>query len=96
MKYSNETNRILMTMYTNGSINKNQIPYSELHSLFQDDYITNSNDFHDNNIYLTSKGRAYVEELPPQTLFGKVINWIKENTLEIIAIIISIIALLKP
>ena len=96
MKYSTETHRILTTMYKTGSINKNQIPPSVLRDLFQNDHITNSTDFHDKNVYLTETGRSYVEELPPQTLCGKLINWIKENILELIAIIISIIALLKP
>ncbi len=96
MKYSSETNRILKSMYKTGSINKNQLSPSVLRSLFQDDYITNSSDYHDNNVYLTDEGKEYVEGLPPQTLSGKAINWIKDNALELIAIIISIIALLKP
>lgn len=96
MKYSSETNRILMTMYKTGGINKTLIPSAELRRLFQDNYITNSTDFHDANVYLTDAGRAYVEELPPQTLSAKVTNWIKEHFLELIAILISIIALLKP
>lgn len=96
MKYSAKTDRILITMYKTGSINKNQIPPSVLCDLFQNNHITNSTDFHDNNIYLTEKGRAYVEELPPQTLCRKLINWVKDHILELIAIIISIIALLKP
>ncbi len=96
MNKSNQTNKILSTMYKEGKIDKNQISYSQLHSLFDDNYIANSSDYHDNNVYLTDKGRAYVEELPPQTLFKKLIGWVEDNTLEIIAIIISIIALLKP
>ena len=63
MKYSSETNQILMAMYKSGSINKKQIPHSELRSLFQDRYILNSTDYHNNNVYLTDKGKAYVEEL---------------------------------
>ena len=63
MKYSSETNRILMTMYKTGGINKNQLSPSVLHDLFQNDHITNSTDFHDKNVYLTDAGRAYVEEI---------------------------------
>ena len=63
MKYSSETHRILKSMYQTGGISKNQLPPSELKRLFQDDYITNSTDFHDNNVYLTDAGRAYVEEV---------------------------------
>ncbi len=96
MKYSKETIQILLTMYKTGSVNKNQLSPAVLRELFQDHYIVNSNNYHDNTIYLTEEGRAYVEELPPQTLCGKAVNWIKDNTLELIAIIISIIALLKP
>ena len=63
MKYSTKTNQILTTMYKTGCVNNNQFSSSDLHSLFQDNYISNSNDFHDNNVYLTNKGRAYVEEI---------------------------------
>ena len=63
MKYSSETNHILKTMYKTGGISKNQLPSSELKRLFKDNYIANSTDFHDNNVYLTDKGRAYVEEV---------------------------------
>lgn len=96
MKYSSKTYSLLKTMYKSGGINRNLITPSELRRLFQDHYITNSTNFHDENVYLTEAGRAYVEELPPQTLCGKFLDWIKENVLELIAIIISIIALLKP
>lgn len=63
MKYSTKTNRILKTMYTNGSVNRNQLPPSELQRLFQDRYIANSTDYHDNNVYITDAGRAFVEEI---------------------------------
>lgn len=96
MKYSAKTHSLLKTMYKNGGINRNQIPPSELKRLFQDHYIINSTNYHDENVYLTGDGKAYVEELPPQTLCGKLLDWIKENALELIAIVISIIALLKP
>ena len=48
---------------------------------------------------ITADGLAYLEELDneqPQTTRGKIAKWFKNNALEIIAIIISIIALLKP
>ena len=63
MKYSSETHRILKTMYKTGGISKNQLPPSELKRLFQDNYITNSTDFHDDTVYLTDAGRAYIEEV---------------------------------
>lgn len=63
MKYSNETNRILIDMYKNGSIEKKKIPYFECRSLSQDNYIINSINRHDNTVCLTDKGKAYVEEI---------------------------------
>ena len=48
---------------------------------------------------ITADGLAYLETLEkeqPQTIKGKLFKWVKDNALEIIAIIISIIALLKP
>jgi hypothetical protein len=82
MKYSSKTTRILKIMYKTGGISKNQLPPSELKRLFQDNYITNSTDYHDNNVYLTDEGRAYVEEVKSD----KCRFWIP--------VIISIIALL--
>ena len=96
MKYSSKTHSLLKTMYKSGNINRNLITPSDLHRLFQDRYIINSTNYHDENVYLTEEGRAYVEDLPPQTLCGKVLDWVTENIHELIAIIISIIALLKP
>lgn len=63
MKYSIETNRILESMYKTGSINKNQIPRSVLRELFQNHHISNSADYHDENVYLTDNGKSYVEEV---------------------------------
>lgn len=48
---------------------------------------------------ITADGLAYLENYEkeqPQTIRGKITKWLKNNALEIIAIIISIIALLKP
>jgi hypothetical protein len=48
---------------------------------------------------ITADGLSFLEQLEserPQTLKGKSIKWLKDNILELIAIIISIIALLKP
>lgn len=84
MKYSTKTNQILMTMYKTGCVNKNQFSSSDLHSLFQDNYISNSNNFHDNNVYLTDKGKAYVEEIKSD----KYRFWIP--------VVISLIALFRP
>ncbi len=63
MKYSSKTHRKLKTMYKNGSINRNLITPSDLHRLFQDNFIANSTNYHDENVYLTEEGRAYVEEI---------------------------------
>ena len=95
MQYSTKTNRVLMTMYKTGSINKNQIPPYVLHELFQNDHITNSSNFHDNNVYLTDKGKAYVEEIKlNDKRYKKEIlrSWIQFW----IPVIISLIALFRP
>ena len=63
MKYSTKTYSLLKTMYKGGGVNRNQFPTSELHRLFQDHYITNSTNYHDENVYLTEEGRAHVEEV---------------------------------
>ncbi len=63
MSYSTKTHRKLKTMYKNGSINRNLITPSDLHRLFQDNYIINSTNYHDENVYLTEAGRAYIEEV---------------------------------
>ena len=84
MKYSTKTNQILTTMYKTGCVNKNQFSSSDLHSLFQDNYISNSNDFHDNNVYLTNEGRAYVEGIRSD----KYRFWVP--------VVISLIALFRP
>lgn len=84
MKYSTKTHSILKTMYKTGSVNRNQLPISELHRLFQDHYITNSTNYHDENVYLTEDGRAYVEEIKSD----KRRFWIP--------VVISIIAFFRP
>ena len=95
MGYSSETNRILMTMYKTGGINKNQFSPSVLHDLFQNDHITNSSDFHDANVYITEKGRAYVEKIRlNDKRYKKEIR--RSWTQFWIPVIISLIALFRP
>ena len=45
---------------------------------------------------ITREGIAYLEAQCPPTLKDMLLKWFKDNILELIAIIISIIALLKP
>lgn len=45
---------------------------------------------------ITREGIAYLESQCSPTLKDKLLTWLKDNILELIAIIISIIALLKP
>ena len=92
MKYSSKTNRILMTMYANGSINKNQLSSSVLRELFQNDHITNSSDFYDANVYITEKGRAYVEEIKSERK-RIVHDWINTG-IAFSALIVAIISLI--
>ncbi len=97
MGYSNKIKHILKTMYKNDSINKNQIPPDTLHNLFQDHYITNSTDFHDKNVYLTTEGKAYVEEIKLETK-RIVHDWINTGIAvsSLIVAIISLIVSLMP
>lgn len=97
MKYSIETNRILKSMYKTGSINKKQLSQTELHRLFQDAYITNSNNFHDNNVYLTDKGRAYVEEIKSEQKdkYHRIVHECFNTAIAIGALIVAILAYIK-
>ena len=63
MKYSNETNKLLLTMLNKNGINRNRFSPDILHHLFTDGIICNSSDYHNNNVYLTYKGKAYIEQL---------------------------------
>lgn len=99
MQYSNETNALLFQMYPNNKLDKSCFSYDTLKRLFSDEYIITSSDFHDNNIHLSDKGKAYVELLAyahPLTVKERIKKWVRDNLLEVIAIIISIAALLKP
>ena len=95
MTYSDETNRILMIMYTNGSINENQFPPSVRRNLFQDHYIIRSNNYHDTNVYITDKGRAYIEEIKQVSKCYK--EEIHRSWIQFwIPVAISLIALFRP
>lgn len=99
MQYSNETNELLFQMYPDNSIDKSNFTHDTLIKLFKDGYIINSGNFHDNTVHLSDAGKAYVEQIVaecPLTAQERVLKWVKNNVFEIIAIIISIIALLKP
>ena len=92
MKYSSKINRILLTMYKSGSVNKNEIPHTVLHSLFQDNYIANSNNYHDTNVYLTDKGKAYVEDLK-KTRNLRIHDWVN-TSIAAMSLIVAIISLI--
>ena len=99
MQFSNETNALLVQMYPNTQINKNCFSHDTLNRLFEDGYIINSAHFHDNGIHLSDAGKAYVEQLTymhPLTTKERIKKWVKDNLLEIVAVVISVIALLKP
>lgn len=96
MTYSDETKLILITIYTNGSIDKNQLSYSALRNLFNDHYIANSNNYRDNSIYLTDKGKAYVEsiiEKRSEKKFQHIHTWIN-TCIAAMSLIVAIIALI--
>lgn len=99
MQYSKETNILLAKMYPNNCININCFPRDTINRLFEDGYIANSDDFKDKTVHLTDFGKAYIEQLTveyPLTPEKRIIKWLRSNILEIAALIISIIALLKP
>ena len=99
MKFSAKTNQMLITMYKGGKVTNDDFHITLLHDLINDGLITPSCNYHDKTMYLTDRGIAYVEEYistHPQTNLDKLKKWVKDNFLSIIAIIISIIALLKP
>ena len=99
MKYSNETNNLLTLMYPDKGINKTLFSNDALQNLFQDGYLINSNNFHDKTVYLSDTGKAYIEQFIaglPLPFKQRVLRWLKSNILELVAITISIIALLKP
>lgn len=99
MKFSVKTNQMLIAMYKGVKLNNDDFHIFVFKDLIKDGLITPSDNYHDKTIYLTDKGIAYVEEYlstHPQTTYDKLKKWVKDNFLSIIAIIISIIALLKP
>lgn len=99
MKFSAKTTQMLITMYKGGKVSNDDFHITVLHDLIDDGLISPSNNYHDKTMYLTDRGIAYVEEYistHPQTKFDKLKKWCKDNFLTIIAIVISIIALLKP
>ncbi len=63
MEYSNETNELLCTMLNENGIDKSHFPHDVLKTLFEDDIVRNSSEYYDNNVYLTSNGKAYLERL---------------------------------
>ena len=93
MKYSTKTYSLLKTMYKGGGVNRNQFPTSELHRLFQDHYITNSTNYHDENVYLTEEGRAHVEEVKLEKR-RTVHDWIN-TVIAFGALVVAILAYIK-
>ena len=63
MQYSSETNDLLIAMSENNGLNKSLFPIDVIHRLFDDGFVRYSSDHHDNNLCLTDKGKAYVEEI---------------------------------
>ena len=65
-----------------------------LRNLYNDKYIMNSSDFHNENVFITDKGKAYVEYHRAENFkyyFSVVLN----GMLSVIAVAVSIIGLLK-
>ncbi len=101
MKYSNKTNELLCTMLNENGIDKSLFPHDALHQLFSDNIIRNSSEFHNNKVYLTDKGKAYVESVKEEHSeknFQHVHIWINTGiaAVSLIASIIALIVSLMP
>ncbi len=97
MDYSLETNELLISMYQDGYVNKTVFPNYVLHTLFADEIIRNTSDFNDNRVYLTDRGKAYVEKIlkdNKEKRSDKLHRWINSVGV-ILSLIVSVIALLK-
>lgn len=101
MLYSKHTNNILISMYHGTTVTIDQFDIYTLNRLFDDKYIIRNSTFGDHSVYLSDAGKAYVESLLTSQRDKKTEKfrfWIPviiSNTMSLIAIIISIIALLK-
>lgn len=97
MSYSNKTNKILLVMYHDKKVKKSCFPIKKLRLLYADSIIENSSNYHDDNVYLTDKGEAYVEDMLENIVEkrnAKIHAWINSAGV-ILSLILSVIALLK-
>ena len=84
-------------MYNDKPVKKNCFSVKDLHILFADGIIENSSNYHDDNVYLTDKGEAYVEDMLEdikEKRNTKIHAWINSAGV-ILSLILSVIALLK-
>lgn len=96
MSYPNNTNEILLIMYSGKTVKKSCFPVKALHLLYADGIIENSANFHDENVYLTNKGEAYVEKMIEDTKekrSAKIHSWINSAGV-ILSLILAITSLL--
>lgn len=96
MSYSKHTNKILSAMYNHETVKKSCFSVKKLHLLYADGIIENSSDFHDDNVYLTDKGEAYVEEMLEnieEKRSNKIHRWIN-SVVAVLSLILAVISLL--
>lgn len=95
MQYSSETYKLLcaMSRQDNG-IDRSLFFDDALRNLYEDKYIKNSPNFHCNDVFITDKGKAYVEHRKAEN-FKYYFSVITNGILSIIAIVVSIIGLLR-
>lgn len=91
MKYSKEINNLLFSIEKSGKIDKSHFDIFVLRDLLKDGYIVNSNDYNDKMVYLTDRGRAYLDSIKDynsEKLSDRTHRWI--NT--IVAVLSLVIA----
>lgn len=90
MPYSNETNKILISMYHGSVVMLDNFDVYTQNNLFKDGYIVRTPQYGDRRVYLSDAGKAYVESLLASKADKKT-----ENFRFWLPFIISLIALIK-
>ena len=83
-------------MYNGKTVKKSCFSVKTLRLLYADAIIENSANYHDDNVYLTDKGEAYVEAIiddAKEKSSAKIHSWINSVGV-ILSLILSVLALL--
>ena len=96
MSYPNNTIKTLLMMYNGKTVKKSCFSIKTLRLLYADGIIENSTNYHDENVYLTNKGEAYVEKMIEDTKekrSAKIHSWINSAGV-ILSLILAVTSLL--